>query len=147
MLTRCPLCSPTSFLKEIKGLLTRLYTQNIDGLDFQTGTSSDKIISCHGTMGKVQCEFCYEYYPVEEYGREVIRISFLLFVIFKVKKKIKDIYNMDNSAPSSSTNIPCLSCGKNGVKPATVLFGRSLPPEFFEGVEEVIFFSLGFTQH
>jgi len=41
-----------------KGILTRLYTQNIDGLDYQVGISSDKIIPVHGSINEASCEFC-----------------------------------------------------------------------------------------
>jgi NAD-dependent SIR2 family protein deacetylase len=43
---------------------------------------------------------------------------------------IKDIYKIDSSAPESSTPIPCPSCGKNGLKPATVLYGNSIPSSY-----------------
>ena len=34
-----------------QGKLTRLYTQNIDGLDFQTQIPNDKIVPVHGSIG------------------------------------------------------------------------------------------------
>ena len=41
------------------GKLTRLYTQNIDGLDYQCeGLPAEKIIPVHGTIGRVSCEKC-----------------------------------------------------------------------------------------
>ena len=43
---------------EDKGLLKKVFQQNIDGLDFQTGVSRDKIVTVHGTLGIAQCEFC-----------------------------------------------------------------------------------------
>mmetsp|Transcript_276 Transcript_276/g.295 ORF Transcript_276/g.295 Transcript_276/m.295 type:complete len:196 (+) Transcript_276:638-1225(+) len=52
---------------------------------------------------------------------------------------IKDIYapaNAENT-PKESRNILCLnpSCAKPGVKPTTVLYGRSLPESFFRAIE------------
>ena len=42
-----------------KGKLTRLYTQNIDGLDYQCTTiPTDKIVPVHGSIGRVACEGC-----------------------------------------------------------------------------------------
>lgn len=38
------------------GKLTRLYTQNIDGLDFQTSLPAELIVPVHGSMGSVACE-------------------------------------------------------------------------------------------
>ena len=35
-----------------KGKLLRLVTQNIDGLDFQTNISPDRICACHGSVGR-----------------------------------------------------------------------------------------------
>jgi NAD-dependent SIR2 family protein deacetylase len=107
-------------LLELKGKLLRLYTQNIDGLDFQLKLPQDKVISVHGTLGKIECENCKEEYPIEEF-RE------------KVRSNIKDIYNLPGEiAPTESTPIVCLNCGKPCVKPATVLYGSALPKQFFE---------------
>eukprot|EP00967_Tisochrysis_lutea_P119796 scaffold195848_cov31-Tisochrysis_lutea.AAC.2 len=38
------------------GKLSRLYTQNIDGLDFQTTIPPELIVPVHGSMGNVACE-------------------------------------------------------------------------------------------
>lgn len=98
-----------------KGLLQRLYTQNIDGLDFQLELPADKIVNLHGSLGEVSCEFCGAGYPVEEFCEEV-------------RKKIKNIYDPnDAEAPKESSNILCKQCEKPGVKPNTVMYGRSLP--------------------
>jgi NAD-dependent deacetylase sirtuin 2 len=100
------------------GKLTRLYTQNIDGLDYQTAVPSDRIVPVHGTIGKVQCEKCG---AEQDYGD----------FCDAVKSSIKDIYGEDASAPAESSNIACVKCGSPTVKPATVLFGGSLPEAFF----------------
>jgi len=102
-----------------KGKLRRLYTQNIDGLDFQTDIPHDKISPVHGSMGKISCESCGEDYPIDQF-RE------------KVKTFIKDIYKNDLSAPDHSTPIPCDKCNKPGLKPKTVLYGSSLPAHYHE---------------
>ena len=54
-------------LLQDKGKLTRLYTQNIDGLDFQVGLEEDKIVNVHGSIGRVRCEFCAADYPNHEW--------------------------------------------------------------------------------
>lgn len=41
-----------------KGLLRRVYTQNIDGLDHQVGLPDSRIVNVHGTLTKVECESC-----------------------------------------------------------------------------------------
>eukprot|EP01134_Creolimax_fragrantissima_P000049 CFRG0049T1 len=107
-----------------KELLRRIYTQNIDGLDYKTGVPSSKIISVHGSLMTVSCEGCGNNANAEEF-RE------------KVRTQIKDIYDSgDIHAPLESTPIECLSCHKPLVKPNTVLYGRSLPKEFFTNIEE-----------
>ncbi|KAL3782571.1 hypothetical protein ACHAW5_004879 [Stephanodiscus triporus] len=40
------------------GKLTRLYTQNIDGLEFQTGLPRERVVNVHGSMGAAACELC-----------------------------------------------------------------------------------------
>ena len=100
--------------------LTRLYTQNIDGLDFQCKQlPSDKIVPVHGSIGKVACEGCGASTDFETFCDSV-------------QSNIKDLYKVDPSAPTESTPIPCAQCGRPLVKPTTVLFGSNLPAEFFE---------------
>lgn len=104
--------------------LTRLYTQNIDGLDFQcTDIPRNKIVSVHGTISEVACEACGDSVNIDDFCNDV-------------KTSIKDIYGVDESAPKSSRPISCQSCKAPAVKPKTVLFGSSLPSEFFICAEE-----------
>jgi len=106
-------------LCEDKNLLKRLYTQNIDGLDYQTNVPKDKIIGVHGTLARIQCEFCKAECDAKEFEA-------------RVKKNIKDIYKTEPDAPAESSLILCDGCGKPGLKPMTVLYGSALPTEFFE---------------
>jgi len=104
--------------------LTRIYTQNIDGLDHQcTSIPKNKIVNVHGTISEAACEFCGANVEFETFC-ENVRFS------------IKDIYGVDEEAPSASTPIHCQACGKPAVKPKTVLFGSNLPSEFFTCAEE-----------
>ena len=97
-----------------------VFSQNIDGLDIQAGVDPKKLVACHGTILQAQCEFCEAEYPFDEFAK-------------KIQSNIKNIYDpKDDKSPKVSTEIPCLNCNKPGVKPATVLFGRSLPQAFFE---------------
>jgi len=99
-------------------------TQNIDGLQEQCNKiPSDKIIAVHGTISRAVCETCGDEIEFEEFCNDV-------------RRNIKDIYNQDVSAPKESSNIPCKSCSQPTVKPETVLFGGSLPQEFFQRVKE-----------
>lgn len=111
-------------LLQDKGLLQRHYTQNIDGLDYQLSLPDDKVINMHGTLRKIQCEFCGADFPDHEF-REA------------VQTKVKSIYDpSDSVAPSESINILCKSCNKPGVKPATVLYGRNLPENVWTSIKE-----------
>ena len=104
--------------------LTRLYTQNIDGLQFQCdGIPREKIVCIHGTIGLVECENCGHSVDLGEFCDNV-------------KSSIKDIYGLDKEAPTTSSEIKCVSCGQPTLKPATVLFGGSLPEEFFSLAQE-----------
>lgn len=105
------------------GKLTRVYTQNIDGLDRQTSIPPEKILAVHGTISEAACEICEAEVDFEEFCEEV-------------KSRVKDIYGVDEEAPKESTPILCKSCGNPTVKSRTVLFGGSMPLEFFRRVPE-----------
>eukprot|EP00435_Cladocopium_sp_Y103_P076273 s94_g86.t1 len=49
-----------AFLKLLqdKHLLTRLYTQNIDGLERKVGIHETYLIECHGTTTRAKCDAC-----------------------------------------------------------------------------------------
>ena len=73
-----------------KGKLLRLVTQNIDGLDFQTNISPDRICACHGSVGRAACEGCGAPVDFDEFCH-------------KVRTSIKDIYGVDADAPSEAS--------------------------------------------
>jgi NAD-dependent deacetylase sirtuin 2 len=138
-----------------KGLLTRVYTQNIDGQQELTSLPPDRIVHVHGSIDRAACEHCGAAYPFEGF-------------VAAVRSDIKDIYApkagatietamgagaaaiASDGAPAATTTAPapaavpaavstpiaCKACGKAGVKPCTVLYGRSLPDEFFARVKE-----------
>ena len=108
---------------DAKGKLLRLVTQNIDGLDFQTNISPDRICACHGSVGRAACEGCGA--PVD-FDDEFCQ---------RVRSSIKDIYGVDDSAPAESSEMLCDACRRPLLKPTTVLFGASLPQSFFEVLE------------
>ena len=83
-----------------------------------------KTVAVHGTILKAECEFCGASYPFDAFTKEV-------------RKRIKNIYDLnDPHSPKESSEIPCLECKKPGVKPATVLFGRSLPQAYFKAQKD-----------
>ena len=104
-----------------RGMMRRMYSQNIDGLDYRSGMKN--VVSCHGSIGAAACEHC---------GVKVDSDWF----INKLKTCIKDIYGIDSSSPKESSPINCPECGKFGIKPSTVLYGRNLPSDFFEAMQQ-----------
>eukprot|EP01063_Lacrimia_lanifica_P015577 TRINITY_DN22283_c0_g1_i1.p1 TRINITY_DN22283_c0_g1~~TRINITY_DN22283_c0_g1_i1.p1 ORF type:complete len:328 (+),score=113.97 TRINITY_DN22283_c0_g1_i1:91-1074(+) len=109
-----------ALLHQKTGKLTRVFTQNIDGLDYQVdGLPARKLCNVHGTIAEVACESC---------GNEMDFGEFC----DKVQANIKDIYGIDAAAPKASTPIRCKKCNQATVKPKTVLFGGSLPGSFFK---------------
>ncbi|KAH8696979.1 DHS-like NAD/FAD-binding domain-containing protein [Phaeosphaeriaceae sp. PMI808] len=87
-----------------KGLLLKLFTQNIDCLEREAGLPGDMIIEAHGSFARQSCIECKKPYPKERM-HEAIH-----------KKWVPR----------------CLDLSCNGlVKPEIVFFGEQLPAEFF----------------
>lgn len=86
-----------------KGLLLKLFTQNIDCLEREAGVPGDKIVEAHGSFARQSCIECKAAYPDDE-----------------IKVHI------------ASKTIPrCHTC-QGLVKPEIVFFGEALPSSFFE---------------
>ena len=99
-------------LKE-KGLLLRLYTQNIDGLEFECGLDESVVVAAHGSFNKSRCLSCGK-----EYDFEFIK---------------KQIYDPKGELPVKVPRCSaCKSKSKNIIKPNIVFFGERLPKEFYE---------------
>ena len=73
-----------------KGLLRRVYTQNIDGLDYKAGIPADKMIAVHGSLGRVECERCGAPYPSADF-------------VAALKTNIKDMIGSTATADSSTS--------------------------------------------
>ncbi|KAJ4347196.1 Sir2 histone deacetylase Hst2 [Didymosphaeria variabile] len=88
-----------------KGLLLKLFTQNIDCLEREAGVPDDKIVEAHGSFARQSCIECKAPYPEE-----------------LMKKAIHE-----KSVPH------CIREECDGlVKPEIVFFGEQLPADFFE---------------
>ncbi|KAL7511265.1 hypothetical protein ACHAXN_008299 [Cyclotella atomus] len=112
------------FLHTKLGKLTRIYTQNIDGLELQCkGLPREKVVNVHGSMGAAACELCETEVDFDEF-------------CFKVRSSVKDITGQSTDAPTESKPILCEECGKPTVKPTIVLFRGSMPKEFHERTAE-----------
>jgi NAD-dependent SIR2 family protein deacetylase len=92
------------FLKMLddKGLLLRIYSQNIDGLEFLAGIPDDKLVECHGHFRTASCIDCHRAADAEQ---------------------VKETIVGDGKTPT------CKHCGGN-VKPDIVFFGEQLPDRF-----------------
>ncbi|KAF2124126.1 NAD-dependent deacetylase sirtuin-2 [Dothidotthia symphoricarpi CBS 119687] len=87
-----------------KGLLLKLFSQNIDCLEREAGLPDEMIIEAHGSFAKQSCIDCKKPYP-----KDLMQTA--------IQKK---------SVPR------CLDLACNGlVKPEIVFFGEQLPAEFF----------------
>ncbi|XP_028305916.1 NAD-dependent protein deacetylase sirtuin-3 [Gouania willdenowi] len=85
-----------------KGLLLRVYTQNIDGLEKVCGIPDDKVVEAHGSFATASCHLCYTPFPAED-------------------AKV-DIMN---------DKVPVCSFCSATVKPDVVFFGEDLPQKYF----------------
>jgi len=95
------------FIKELadRGLLLRVYTQNIDGLDRMAGIPSELLVEAHGSFSDAHCIECRARYDVEDIRNLIL---------------------------SEQADIPrCKTCD-GLVKPDIVFFGEQLPDRFHE---------------
>eukprot|EP00804_Cyclotella_cryptica_P005767 CCRYP_000090-RA/>CCRYP_000090-RA protein AED:0.05 eAED:0.05 QI:192/1/1/1/1/1/4/798/354 len=95
-------------LLEEKGLLKRVYTQNIDGLEAVAGVNPDKLVECHGHFRSASCIACRT-----RYDANLCKTSML----------------EKGEAPS------CNNCG-GLIKPDIVFFGEVMPNRFSQLVHD-----------
>lgn len=113
---------PTKFhrfikLVEQKGLLKRVYTQNIDTLERISGVADKYIVEAHGSFADNHCIDC---------RAEVSKPDL-----------IKQMWGT-NSVPKENKPAKIPKCKKCGgyVKPDIVFFGEGLPILFFDSIED-----------
>ena len=92
----------------LRGSLTTLVTQNIDGLHQRAGTPSEAVIEIHGTMREVMCMTCDERAPMQ-----------------RALERVK----------GGEQDPECRSCG-GILKSATISFGQSLVAEDLRSAEK-----------
>ena len=98
-------------LLEKRGLLKRVYTQNIDGLERLAGVSDERLIECHGHFSTCSC------------------------IKFMCKRK-KDIDPKECQETYMKGEImKCPDCG-SFVKPDIVFFGEELPSIFVDYIDK-----------
>ncbi|NXF89613.1 SIR3 deacetylase, partial [Eubucco bourcierii] len=84
-----------------KGLLLRLYTQNIDGLERVAGIPPDRLVEAHGTFATATCTVCRRQFPGEDFRGDVM-----------------------------ADRVPQCPVCSGVVKPDIVFFGEELPQRF-----------------
>ncbi|XP_033063606.1 NAD-dependent protein deacetylase sirtuin-3, mitochondrial isoform X2 [Trachypithecus francoisi] len=84
-----------------KGLLLRLYTQNIDGLERVSGIPASKLVEAHGTFASATCTVCRRPFPGEDFRADVM-----------------------------ADRVPRCPVCTGVVKPDIVFFGEPLPQRF-----------------
>ena len=114
-------CRPTpthlfmGFLCNVKKIVKRIFTQNVDGLELLAGVPRHKMTFAHGTITEAGCPEC-----LESYDLELIRQNVNMGKVFYCKK-----------------------CGKP-VKPKVVFYGESLPQSFFDDFNDIYHTDLAF---
>ncbi len=94
-----------------KGILRRVYTQNIDALEFLGGLPEDKVVEAHGTFQRSYCVKCQKRFDLPYLKRQIF-------------------------SPEENGGVPkCDACG-GVVRPDVVLFGEALPSRFFDLASE-----------
>ncbi|XP_052243513.1 uncharacterized protein LOC127853233 isoform X2 [Dreissena polymorpha] len=94
-----------------KGLLLRMYTQNIDGMERLAGLPEDKVVEAHGTFATATCTNC----------RQTVQGS-------EIKEKI-----FTDKLPRCSTR-GCVGI----MKPDIVFFGEDLPRKFYSYMKDML---------
>ncbi|KAL7517054.1 hypothetical protein ACHAWX_006538 [Stephanocyclus meneghinianus] len=95
-------------LLEEKGLLKRVYTQNIDGLEAVAGVNPDKLVECHGHFRSASCIACQTRYDANACKSSMLE---------------------KGEAPS------CNTC-EGLIKPDIVFFGEVMPNRFSQLVHD-----------
>jgi len=92
-----------------KGILRRIYTQNIDALEYLAGVPEDKIVEAHGSFQSSYCTACKKQYDLKWLKTEIFN-------------------------PEKNEGVPkCVDC-KCVVRPNVVLFGEALPSRFWVNI-------------
>ncbi|KAL9652920.1 hypothetical protein ABK040_015437 [Willaertia magna] len=96
-------------LLQQKGLLKRVYTQNIDGLDLKAGILDEKLVMCHGSYESGTCLSCTNKFTKD-------------WMI----NQIKSITTLEDCV------LRCDNCKTGIVKPDIVFYGEELPDKYFK---------------
>lgn len=99
---------PVLFARQ--GLLQRVYTQNIDGLERVAGLNPELLVECHGTYFTGHCRKCKAEYKFDDFKDFLLR----------------------GEIPHCTQTADCDGI----IKPDIVFFGEALPSRFFDLLDD-----------
>ena len=107
-------------------MLLRVYTQNIDTLERQTGMSGDKVIECHGSYATNTCLTCGQKYSQKWFKDKIFNLD------SKNNNNNNNGKKPEEKATATMTVIPtCDRANCDGiVKPDITFYGENLPEIF-----------------
>ncbi|KAG2462762.1 SIR3 deacetylase, partial [Polypterus senegalus] len=112
-------------LLHMKGLLQRMYTQNIDGLERLAGVPPDKLVEAHGTFASATCTTCQKSYAGED-----LKVGGTAPVCSQSNVTLSCWVSRVFQADIFADRIPkCATC-RGVIKPDIVFFGEELPQRF-----------------
>ena len=93
-----------------RGLLGKVFTQNIDTLELAAGLPRERVVFAHGSFAGQRCADCRVPYTDSE----------------------KFLAHVRRAEP-----VRCGACGEGWIKPDITFFGEALPAEFHEGLRRL----------
>jgi NAD-dependent SIR2 family protein deacetylase len=118
---------------ERAGVVTGLVTQNVDGLHRRAGSAH--VVELHGTMDRVVCLVCGQYYARQAIADRLEQLNPQLDLEQAIRPAPDGDVEVDDV---DAMQIPvCTVCG-GMLKPDVVFFGEFVPGETFETAASII---------
>lgn len=118
---------------ERSGAVTGLVTQNVDGLHRRAGSAH--VVELHGTMDRVVCLTCGQYYARQAIAERLEQLNPQLDLDQAIRPAPDGDVDVDDV---DAMQIPvCTVCG-GILKPDVVFFGEFVPGETFETAASII---------
>ncbi|KAL6057149.1 NAD-dependent protein deacetylase sirtuin-3, mitochondrial, variant 3 [Balamuthia mandrillaris] len=120
-----------------KGVLLRVYTQNIDGLEEAAGLPRYAVVQAHGSFRTASCVACRKPYPQPERVLQLIQHQQRRWQVNLQPDSCSSCSASSSAAADKSTTacqelvIPTCEACSGFVKPDVVFFGEPLPAHVF----------------